>query len=200
MRETYVTIYLKKVLLLLIALCALTAHAQYPTDPMTKESLEEVLKDLSSGSISVGNGCDEYNFMTLVIDGDMDMNYNDLEVLYAHITVRGKLLNEGTITLSCDLAIFEVLDELEDDETLSIPTVSSMEYKVYPNPAHEFVYIQGNGLKYVYIYDMNGRIVKQYALSTFKNKITLYGLESAIYLLNIRDEYDRSSTFKLIVR
>ncbi len=189
-----------KRILYLIALCAFSAHAQYPTYPMTQLELEEVLKDLSSGSISVGNGCYEYDFMKLVVDGDMDMNYNNLEVLYAHITVTGNLLNEGTITLVCDVAIFEVLGELEDDETLSVPNVSSMEYKVYPNPAHEFVYVQGNGLKYVYIYNMNGRIVKQYALSTFKNKITLYGLESGIYLLNIRGEYNKTSTFKLIIR
>ena len=190
---------MKKVLLLLTALCALTAQAQYPTGPMTQDEFEEMLKNLDSGSISVGNACGNDNYMTITIEGDMDMNFNDLEILYAHITITGQLLNEGAVTLLCDSAIFEVLD----GETLSIPEVveiPKMKYKVYPNPAHEYVFISGMGLKYVYIYNLNGQLVKQYALSTTKNRIWIGTLPSGMYLLNIRDELDRTDTFKLIKR
>ena len=164
---------------------------------MSQDELEELLSNLTIGSISVGNGCDEDNYMTLTIEGDMDMNGNDLEILYAHITVTGKLLNEGTVTLLCDSAIFEVLDE----ETLGEEEENEpMVYKVYPNPAHEYVHVQGDGLKMVSINDMSGKALKQYALDSYKNKIYLYNLPAGTYILLIVDNQFRKSTFKLIKR
>ena len=54
----------------------------------------------------------------------------------------------------------------------------------YPNPAKDYIYINGANNDYVEIYDIMGRLVKQ----SIGNRIDISSLISGIYVLRIGEE------------
>lgn len=162
---------------------------------MTPEELADHLNPLV-GSWGIGNACGVDNYMEFTIPGDWDMQENRLEILHAHITVEGNLVNEGPITFLCDTAILTILGE-----TLSTPTEPEIyEFKVYPNPATTFVNINGDGIKQIIFYNLNGQKVKNFITPTRNNRIDISNLSSGMYLIHITDINNNLTTKKLIKR
>jgi len=143
--------------------------------------------------LSIGNWCDDDLRIVTTVPGDMNMNNHNLQILNAHITVEGELINEGTITFLCDNAI------LEFSNTLSINKPErTLKFKVYPNPADDFVNVNGKGITRIKFIDINGRVLKDYITTTKRNRISISNLNARMYIIQVITEYNRLETFKLI--
>ena len=143
--------------------------------------------------LAIGNGCDDDFRIITTVPGDMNMNGHSLQLLNAHITVEGELTNEGTITFLCDNAI------LEFSNTLSTPTPPTLvELKIYPNPADDFVNVNGNGITRIKFIDINGKVLKDYITTTKRNRIAISNLNAGMYIIQVTTEYNRLETFKLL--
>ena len=143
--------------------------------------------------LGIGNGCDDDFRIITTVPGDMNMNGHSLQLLNAHITVDGELTNEGTITFLCDNAI------LEFSNTLSTPKPErKLKFKVYPNPAYDFVNVNGNGITRIKFIDINGKVLKDYITTTKRNRIAISNLNAGMYIIQVTTEYNRLETFKLI--
>ena len=72
--------------------------------------------------------------------------------------------------------------------------------RVYPNPATDFVLIQGENLSDVTVYDLMGRQIDY--LSLFGNeieKISCHQWNNGVYFLHIRDNQNRTVVQKLVI-
>lgn len=186
---------MKKNIIILLLLFTSMTYAQYPQGCMSQDELEEMLKDLSHGYISVGNACGDERYMELVIDGDMDMDGNTLEILHADIKVMGSLVNEGEIVLLYDSAIFEVFDETLDTDDFQD---NSVDVTMYPNPTTDYVNINADNLESIIFYDINGRVVKNFRVNTSRNKIFVGNLSSGAYIIVVSNTLGHTETLKLI--
>ncbi|MBO7629704.1 MAG: agmatine deiminase family protein [Bacteroidales bacterium] len=72
--------------------------------------------------------------------------------------------------------------------------------RVYPNPATDFVLIQGENLADVTVYDMMGRQVDYFSLSGNNvEKISCHQWNNGVYFLHIRDNQNRTVVQKLVI-
>ncbi|MEP1096101.1 MAG: T9SS type A sorting domain-containing protein [Cyclobacteriaceae bacterium] len=83
---------------------------------------------------------------------------------------------------------FKFFDEMFSDEELSpLGIDTSLDWKVYPNPAGDFLNVagqNGRGLSYS-IFDLSGRVVKTGALLPLTTEIDLRTLPNGIYSISI---------------
>ncbi|ESU26998.1 hypothetical protein FLJC2902T_23390 [Flavobacterium limnosediminis JC2902] len=83
---------------------------------------------------------------------------------------------------------------------LATDSFDIMSSKIYPNPANDFVTIELGDLVYeadILIYDVQGKKVKETAVTRENNKVDLAGLHCGSYLLNIKTASGEGS--KMIV-
>lgn len=91
----------------------------------------------------------------------------------------------GTITL---VPFVTMPDAIGDENALS--------FNIFPNPANDFVKIEGNDLKTVEIFNMTGQTIIRQEVSGNETTIPTKDLESGIYFVKVNG----TSTQKLIVR
>lgn len=94
-------------------------------------------------------------------------------------------MKNGDIDLSNDTiskTIYGIVGLSESENNLQL--------NVYPNPAKDFIYIDGNlNDAIVEVYNTSGKIVKKYtSLKGVENKINISGLSKGVYLMKIKDE------------
>ena len=72
--------------------------------------------------------------------------------------------------------------------------------RIYPNPATDFVLIQGENLADVTVYDMTGRQIDQVTLSGENiEKISCHNWNNGVYFLHVRDNENRVNVQKVII-
>ena len=72
--------------------------------------------------------------------------------------------------------------------------------RVYPNPATDFVLIQGENLSEVTVFDMMGRQIEYHSLSGHNiEKISCQQWDNGVYFLHIRDNQNRTAIQKLVI-
>ncbi len=81
---------------------------------------------------------------------------------------------------------------IEDYEPLNV--------RIYPNPATDFVLIQGENLADVTVYDMMGRQIDQISLSgNDVEKISCRNWNNGVYFLHVRDNENRVNVQKVVI-
>jgi ligand-binding sensor domain-containing protein len=83
--------------------------------------------------------------------------------------------------------------------TIGINTnTAQTSFSVYPNPATDAVYVShGNNAIQVEIYDVTGKLIKDVKLNANSNEIDVAEINPGMYILQITDNYNTTST-KLI--
>jgi hypothetical protein len=81
-------------------------------------------------------------------------------------------------------------DAIEENDSDSAVTCS-------PNPANDYVYINGTEAVEVQVYNALGQVVKRVRNS---NEISVEGLAEGVYMLRIRDKEGRIFLEKVMVR
>ena len=81
---------------------------------------------------------------------------------------------------------------------------SILNFKVYPNPTKDQITIDGslkNDSKeaQVFIYNINGAVVKQDTYNGMKKMYSLSGFTSGIYFLEVKYSKKESSNYKIVI-
>ena len=88
-------------------------------------------------------------------------------------------------------------------ETNSVDDVSSQLFTMWPNPAHGELNVQlATGVEdnaSIVIYDIQGRLMQQSALTNIDNVVNIEGLSSGIYMVNVSNG-EKSAMKKIIVK
>lgn len=148
---------------------------------------QNVIHDLTNeyenlnGGWSIGNACGELPFSKFEIN-DLDMKGDTLQIMYSHVIIFGKIINEGFIKYSCNEAILEF-----KDKPLSVEKPEITKIKVFPNPATNEINIRGIEVEKLQLYDMTGRLLKDYKTVGNMHKIIISDLKSGVYFLRIND-------------
>ncbi len=83
---------------------------------------------------------------------------------------------------------------------VGIDDYESLNVRVYPNPATDFVLIQGENLADVTVFDMTGRQIDFFTLSGNEvEKISCGQWNNGVYFLHIRDNRNRTTVQKLVI-
>lgn len=89
------------------------------------------------------------------------------------------------------------------DTSLTIPEFTINEYKIYPNPSKNEVYIERPTNSYpteVQIFDLNGKlIVSQKTTTIQKNTIHTGLLSKGLYIMTIKNNLEETLTHKLLI-
>ena len=81
---------------------------------------------------------------------------------------------------------------------------STLQITIYPNPAKDQIIIEGaleNNTKEanVFLYNINGALVKTNTYNGTKQAYSLTGLNTGVYFLEVRYSKEKSSNYKLII-
>ncbi len=113
----------------------------------------------------------------------------------------GVMINTATVTtpnLTVDNGVVHVIDAVLVPSLASLEEGQSLNFNVYPNPASDFITIDGLGTLFeeVVIMDLNGRILIQ--ASEITSSINVNSLESGTYIIGLRSN-DQVTTKKLSI-
>jgi hypothetical protein len=82
---------------------------------------------------------------------------------------------------------------------------SVLGFKVYPNPSDEYITMSGalpnnSTMATIYIYNIEGRLVKKDTYYATEKKIHVTDLVSGIYFLTVKYSETKESSYKLIIQ
>jgi glucose/arabinose dehydrogenase len=90
-----------------------------------------------------------------------------------------------------------------DTAPLEVKEFNKNEFKIYPNPSKNEVYVEKSDSSYpteVTIFDMNGKILAQQKTENIqRNTIQTGALASGLYIMNVKNNLDTTSTHKLVI-
>ena len=94
---------------------------------------------------------------------------------------------------------------VDSDHTISVSVKgydveehNTTKIKVYPNPAKEKIFVEGDGLSLVNLYDLLGNCLRSMNGET-NNEMSLSGITKGVYVLMIETKDNRIRYQKLIV-
>jgi hypothetical protein len=89
----------------------------------------------------------------------------------------------------------------EIDCALDVEESLELNFKIYPNPASNQLYIQSNQvLKSLIIHDFYGKKIYEILINSNSKKLGISNLSTGIYLCTTESETGMRSTQKLIIR
>ncbi|MGI8892508.1 MAG: T9SS type A sorting domain-containing protein [Bacteroidia bacterium] len=151
-----------------------------------------VLKYTSTGTIAwinkIGAGNEDIG-LSIIVDGT--------NKAYVSGFFTGNI-NVGASTINSPAGSWQIFLARMDAGNTSVNELSSLPFDLYPNPANEVLFINGNDLKYVEITDQLGRIVYHSELNNLKSNLDLSGLDKGIYFISVTDG-KATGTKKLVV-
>jgi hypothetical protein len=107
--------------------------------------------------------------------------------------------DQSNNTLSYDftnLASFSKITASSEGSTLSVDPVAITTYiKVYPNPTTDKLFISSNSPQKAMIFNLAGQMVLE-SLST--NELNVRGIPNGVYILNLENDAQQTSSFKII--
>ena len=84
------------------------------------------------------------------------------------------------------------------ENTTSVEHTSESENIIYPNPSNNHILFKGKNLKYIRIYNIEGRVILNKTLSQNK-RIDVEHLDSGMYLVELEDSYGVKTNKKIII-
>jgi beta-glucanase (GH16 family) len=84
------------------------------------------------------------------------------------------------------------------ENTNSIENVSENENIIYPNPSNNYMVLKGKNLKYIRIYNIEGRLILDKILSE-NNRIDVEHFDSGMYLVELEDLSGIKTNKKIII-
>ena len=108
----------------------------------------------------------------------------------------------GTIDVLNNVSVNQSIIIVEG-ETLSIENSSIEDFRIYPNPADDFVTVETSvNLEgaIISLFDVNGRRVLNYKKNTENNKIDISNLSAGEYILRIVSSEGNVLSEKLLIR
>jgi hypothetical protein len=97
------------------------------------------------------------------------------------------------------LTIYKIIDTAP----LGVKEFNKNEFKIYPNPSKNEVYVEKSDSSYpteVNIFDMNGKIlIQQKTENIQRTTIQTGALASGLYIMNVKNNLDTTSTHKLVI-
>jgi len=97
---------------------------------------------------------------------------------------------------------FKIANPFSEKDSIAIERQES--FKVFPNPTHDYLTIEGNLPKNIseakiQISDLNGRVLKTDLYSDFSKTINIVDLPNGMYLLELIYYKKERNTYKIIV-
>jgi len=142
-----------------------------------------------------------------------------IEISWTHISpnqlVKYMILRDGVITVEettetsitdtvpqedteyhyCIMAFFDKCSSDERCITVKSGKVVTVEeeqtnlFRIYPNPAYDYITVKGNNMQHITIYDITGKIISEINLNNVsQTDISVSGLANGLYLLQIHSE------------
>lgn len=75
---------------------------------------------------------------------------------------------------------------------MSVLPAPELRFRMYPNPAQEYVIIETTGLAdRVVLYDLSGKVIREYALPSTQNRIDVSGVADGIYFVKVANHVER---------
>ena len=102
----------------------------------------------------------------------------------ANIPLGTQVSNKAGIYFDYNPVVITNTVTITYDKTTSISGLSDLNVKVYPNPARDYVFVDGSNL-YVKLYDIRGNLIKSEYVSTSR-KLDISGLSTGIYILQLK--------------
>lgn len=103
--------------------------------------------------------------------------------------------------------IYYRLEMIDKDGTASYSSVASVKttqkssFTIFPNPAHTFVRVKGNGLQQIAVFDQHGKLV---LIKNFpgndSNTINTAHLPNGVYIVRLKDKQENVQTEKLVIK
>lgn len=148
------------------------------------------INDSMNGKITsvVSGGRPPYSFEWS--NGDTLDSLSNLGSAWYYLTLRDQ---NGTGCLAVDSVFVEktIIDFVEEID---------LNYKVFPNPAKEKIYLQFENLSSVQLLDLNGNLLKTYSVSNQSTlEINRNNLASGLYLLKLENERGINNFSKVIL-
>ena len=84
------------------------------------------------------------------------------------------------------------------ENTTSIESVSENENIIYPNPLNNYMVFKGKNLKYIRIYNIEGRLILDNILNQ-NNTIDVEHFDSGMYLVELEDSFGVKTNKKVII-
>jgi hypothetical protein len=110
--------------------------------------------------------------------------------------------DKGLARFVNESATDEGLDEFGGDDVTSLDNKSfAIDFKVYPNPVHDYITIKISGelqRSTVDILSIQGKVVKSFSLNNNQNHLDVRNLSSGVYLVRIQT--GESYSIKKIVK
>jgi len=156
-----------------------------------------------SVSISFFNGENEF-YVEEWTSSENIMNWSfislplsQIEPVMTHAVIEVKALvgdfTPGSSWISVDAMSFE--------STLHNDSSRNPEFSVFPNPATDWVQLNGASLNSkARLYDLKGKLIAEYAISSIEPRLHLSGIKRGLYILEVENQSGFKSSQKLVVR
>jgi len=163
--------------LLIIIFNIFNSYTQIATNPFTDDA--EILNQLNT-DWTLGNPCNVPYYIDTNIYGNLYLKGYTNYIQNAKLTVHGNIITDGgQIILKC---LESILIELG---SLSIINQNKRIFRIYPNPAENHVFIIGDFLKKISIYNIYGQLIFSKKISKQKEKISLPNISQGLYIIFI---------------
>jgi hypothetical protein len=196
------SLHIKLLLLTLLFASPFLPQAQESTPDYYIFDMSDFLSNMEK-PWSIGNGIDIYTgefvgpYFEVVVYNGMNMHDYNLEIMNTRITVYGDSINAGQVTKRFEVSDIYFAPTLEVEE-VEIP--DQLEIVLYPNPASSTTTIEGEYMKRITIYNINGQVVYRSKPKSNKINLNVSNFSSGIYMVQIYCENNRGVFKKLIVK
>ena len=98
----------------------------------------------------------------------------------------------GTLTLTAYLEensdIYDVVTTTLEYSPTNTHIVEQNPFKVYPNPASGFIHVESDGQAFVKLFDLQGRVVREFMHTGGVKRVSLSGVLPGVYLMVLNNE------------
>jgi len=92
------------------------------------------------------------------------------------------------------------IENVEISFLTSIGQFETNSLKLFPNPAHDVIFIDGHGERIVKMYDVSGKMVATKQLQQSENQFSISGLSKGLYIVTVESQSNIPiGTFRVIV-
>ena len=161
-------------------------------DPPTKLDAVQEDADVVLTWTAPANEVDSYN---VYLDGTLHKD-NITETTYTVVDAP-----EGTHVYGVTAIVGECESEIVEKE-LTITGISEPEnaFRIFPNPADDYVQITGNYIQEVLLYNLVGQVVEHVIVNDNSCRIETSKLNSGIYFIKIYSLDNQTHTRKIVIR
>jgi hypothetical protein len=137
----------------------------------------------------------DYGAITLFFDGDMlEENINESTFTHNDVPVGVHTYGIKAVGIDCETEIIETTVEI----VLGINDYDN-KIKIYPNPANDFIFIEGEEIESITIFNNVGQLIQNITVVSNVNKINTKAFSDGLYYLQINTKSGVNQTEKFII-